>query len=400
MATTTGDHRLFEAIGVRITFALVQRLSLEFAQTPNEVPDALQQDGNAAITWSPGAGPHLWEVYNQQMARRVSPLQRRMNTEVRHQATAIERAGLRLLPGGGHPWMAMPPGSTTSPAPLAERIFALRSYAHAIGQPLRISVSFRGDGEFTKLFAAVRLLLPIIPAIAAASPFVNGAANGMLNNRLHAWHTADRPTGLIGPLIPEAAFTEEDYYRTINAPLAQALAEVDALDLLGHDLANTRGAVATFDPGHVSIRMADTQESVVASLAVAEMIVAVLRALVKGRWVSTYLQRAWHEQDLQHVLEPVIRDADEAVITDRNYPVMFGLMDQEGITAGKLWQHLFVELYSDLSEATRSHMAHILEHGCLARRILRRTGPTPDLGQLRSAYDDLAGHLTGTAPFR
>jgi hypothetical protein len=74
-------------------------------------------------------------------------------------------------------------------------------------------------------------------------------------------------------------------------------------------------------------------------------------------------------------------------------------MGHEGISAGKLWQHLFVELYGDLSDNARTHIAHILEHGCLARRILDRTGPTPDRAQLRAVYAELADHLLAEQPF-
>jgi hypothetical protein len=56
----------------------------------------------------------------------------------------------------------------------------------------------------------------------------------------------------------------------------------------------------------------------------------------------------------------------------------------------KLWQHLFVDLYGEISPEARQPIAHILEHGCLASRILRHTGRTPSPDKLRTVYRELA----------
>ncbi|MDX9750887.1 MAG: glutamate-cysteine ligase family protein [Flavobacteriales bacterium] len=400
MATRITGPRLFDLVEVRTTFAVVDARSLDV------VPDggALAMDAeapNATTFWRPGAAAHLVELHARGAARRMAPMQRRMDTARRKASESLERNGLCLLPGGCHPWMDPMQAQIDGPrADLADRVLAMRAHGRANGQALRIALSFRGDAEFTRLFAAVRMLLPMVPALTAASPIVNGRPNGMLANRAHAAHgPSGRAPGLEGPVVPEAAFTEEDHYRTINAPLARSLAEAGAMELMGHEWADPRAVTASFDTGMVHLRVADAQESTAAGHAVAEMIVAVVRALVKGRWASSYLQRSWHEHDLTRILEATVRDADEAVIGDANYPVMFGLLGQGGITAGKLWQHIFVDLYDGLSDGTRSHIAHILEHGCLARRVLRHTGPDPDRERLRTVYARLAGHVGGSAPF-
>jgi hypothetical protein len=81
------------------------------------------------------------------------------------------------------------------------------------------------------------------------------------------------------------------------------------------------------------------------------------------------------------------------VIANRDYLLMFGLMKQDHMHVGKLWQHLFVELYGELSENCRQHVGHILEHGCLASRILKRTGRTPSHDDLVRVYRELADCL-------
>ena len=140
----------------------------------------------------------------------------------------------------------------------------------------------------------------------------------------------------------------------------------------------------------IEVRVIDGQECAGADLAIAELIVVVLKALCSGRWVSTYLQRAWSEHDLMPLFLQVIKDGGNASLVNRDYLLMFGLMKQEQMSAQKLWQHLFVELYGDLSESCRMHIAHILEHGCLAGRILRHTGKSPDHATLARVYRTLA----------
>jgi carboxylate-amine ligase len=168
------------------------------------------------------------------------------------------------------------------------------------------------------------------------------------------------------------------------------LGELGAIPGLDPEQANARGAVARFDRQLMVMQVTDTQENAAADLAVAELINAVLRALASGRWVSTYLQRAWSENDLLPIFLQTIKDAGNTLITNRDYLLMFGLMKQEQLSVQKLWQHLFVDLYGEISPEARQPIAHILEHGCLASRILRHTGRTPSPDKLRTVYRELA----------
>lgn len=78
---------------------------------------------------------------------------------------------------------------------------------------------------------------------------------------------------------------------------------------------------------------------------------------------------------------------------------MFGLLGQEKMTAQKIWQHLFVEVYDGLSEGCRQHIAHILEHGSLAKRIMAHTGKNPSRDKLVSVYTQLAHCLHSDIAF-
>jgi carboxylate-amine ligase len=283
---------------------------------------------------------------------------------------------------------------------LYNRIFDCRGHGWSNLQSTHLNLPFANDEEFGKLHAAIRMVLPIIPALSASSPILDGKATGFLDSRMEAYlHHQEKLPELMGSLIPEAVFSQEDYYRTIFSPIAQALAPFDTEHVMDHHFANSRGAIARFDRGAIEIRVIDIQESPSMDLAIAELIVAVCRAMVKGRWVSTYLQRAWSESDLLPIFLQVIKDAGKAVITNKEFLIMFGVLKQHQMTAQKLWEHLYLELRSELSEGAQGRIEHLLKHGCLSSRILGRTGKNPTPEKLREVYTELAGCLQEDRPF-
>ena len=55
-----------------------------------------------------------------------------------------------------------------------DRIFGCRGHGWANLQSTHLNLPFRGDDEFVLLHDAVRLVLPLVPALAAASPVIDG----------------------------------------------------------------------------------------------------------------------------------------------------------------------------------------------------------------------------------
>jgi len=85
-----------------------------------------------------------------------------------------------LLPGACHPLMDPLRETQIWPYDFNEiyetynRIFDCKGHGWANLQSTHLNLSFNGDEEFGKLHAAIRLLLPLIPAIAASSPYLDG----------------------------------------------------------------------------------------------------------------------------------------------------------------------------------------------------------------------------------
>jgi len=402
MTTQPKKYKLFEVTGIELEYMIVDRDTLKVLP----IVDKLFEDVTGKITsdvergdveWSNELVNHVVELKTAKPTKKIPSFRKKFSSEVKAINAVLAKRNAMLLPTAAHPFMdpftetVIWPHEYNEVYALYNRIFDCRGHGWSNLQSTHLNLPFSNDEEFGKLHAAIRLLLPIIPALSASSPILDGKATGFLDSRMEAYfHHQDKLPELMGSLIPEAVFSQEDYYREIFSPIAKAMAPFDTENVMDHHFANSRGAIARFDRGAIEIRVIDIQECPSADLAIAELIVAVLKAMTSGRWVSSYLQRAWDENDLLPLFLQVIKDAGNANIANRDYLLMFGLMKQEQMSAQKLWQYLFVELYGDLSEGCRQHIAHILEHGCLAARMLKHTGKTPTMETIKKVYTGLA----------
>ncbi|HMC96286.1 MAG TPA: glutamate-cysteine ligase family protein [Flavobacteriales bacterium] len=405
MAGRIKPYHLFEACGIELEHMIVDRTTLKVLPMADvlfaEFGDAASGDmPRENMAWRNELVNHVVELRNARPAKKLTKWRKRYLAEVQAINAALEKHNAMLLPTGAHPLMdpaketVLWSHARTESYSLCDRIFNCSRHGWSNIQSTHLNLHYANDNEFSKLHAAVRLLLPIIPALAASSPILEGKVTGFLDARMEAYlHAQEKLPQLMGSLIPEPVYAQEDYYREILSPIAQALAPHDPTRLLDAQSMNTRGAVPRFERDVMEIRVIDSQECVGADLAIAEFLMAVLKALTSGRWVSTYLQRAWSEDDLLAIFLSTIKNADTTVVANKDYLLMFGLMKQEQMPAMKLWQHLFVELYGDLSEGARQHIAHILEHGSLASRIVKRTGKRPSQDKIRAVYTELAACL-------
>lgn len=400
MAKKNAFH-LFDVTGIELEYMVVDRRTLAVSPTVDElfkdVTGSIVSDVERGdVEWSNELTAHVVEMKTARPTPSIQSFEPKFQAEVQAMNAALAPHGRMLLPGAAHPFMD-PLKETKLWAhdynevyALYNTIFDCRGHGWGNLQSTHLNLPFANDEEFGKLHTAVRMLLPIIPALSASSPILDGKPTGFMDTRMvHYLTHQQRLPQLMGALIPEAVFSQEDYYRVIFQPIAQALAPFDKQGVLDHHFANSRGAIARFDRGAIEIRVIDIQECPAADLAIAEMIVATLKALVGGRWVSNYLQRAWHETDLLAIFKEVIRSAGDTLIANKDYLLMFGLL-RESATAAELWRHIYREVRNDLSEGARLRIGHILDHGCLAKRILQRTGPAPDQAALITVYGELA----------
>ncbi|MBI2477664.1 MAG: glutamate--cysteine ligase, partial [Planctomycetia bacterium] len=275
------------------------------------------------------------------------------------------------------------------------RIFDCTGHGWANLQCVHINLPFANDDEFGQLHAAIRLLLPLLPALAASSPIIERRVSGFCDTRLEVYRTnAKRVPSVSGLVIPEAVFTREAYEREIFAKMYADIAPLDPDGTLQHEWLNARGAIARFDRNAIEIRVLDIQECPVADIAICSLIIATLRRLVAEEWFSTAAQQSFATERLASILTSTIRDADEAVIDDAEFLNAFGM--SAPVTAGELWRQLATPLLEPATEFAPA-LRVILEQGPLSRRILKRVGNASSDASLIDTYRELCNCLaTGT----
>ncbi len=307
-----------------------------------------------------------------------------------------------LMPGGAHPLMnpareaVLWPHEDREIYAAYDRIFGCSGHGWTNLQSVQLNLPFADDDEFARLHAAVRLVLPLLPALAAASPYFEGRFCGFLAGRLDYYRRNQvRVPAVAGHVIPERAFSRSAYQERILEPMYAAIAPWDPAGLLQEEWLNSRGAIARFDRMAIEIRLMDAQECPEADFAALALVTAAVRALVEERWISLNEQMAWPEERLESILLEVMREADTTVIRDAEYLRILGCPAKE-MRALEVWRHL---AESSLREPERARFREplrvILERGPLARRMIQALGMQPSREDLVEMCRTLSACLAG-----
>jgi len=385
----------FAGYGIELEYMIVDRTTLAVRPIADELlRDAAGRRHNdvarGTMGWSNELALHVLEVKNRHPHADLAQLATAFQDEVAELDRRLAAFDARLMPGAMHPWMDPRRDGRLWPHGHAElyrrydRIFDCRRHGWVNLQSMHVNLPFAGDAEFARLHAAVRLMLPILPALAASSPFAEGRFSGLLDYRMEMYrgHQA-RLASSIGEVIPEPATSHADYEAHVLAPMYTELAPLDPEGLLRHEWLNARGAIPRFDRGAIEIRVIDLQECPRADLAIAAATIHVVRRLYDG--APPDLPTA----SLAQLLRRCIAEADAARIDDADYLAIFDVAAP--CTAGALWRHLLDGALADELAPWRDALAVLLEQGPLARRLVRAAGK--DGQHLEAAYRGLCEAL-------
>jgi carboxylate-amine ligase len=400
--TITGiPFHLFEVFGIELEYMIVDRETLDVRPLADKVLYEIAGDYEADVfvgelAWSNEVVLHVIELKNNGPSRTLAGLAALFHLHVEQINRILEPMNACLLPTAMHPWMnpfremRLWPHGFSSIYETYDRIFNCRGQGWANLQALHINLPFADDREFGRLHAAVRLLLPIMPALAAGSPVMDGRLTGAMDSRLVAYrkNSAIIPS-VTGSVIPEPVFTRADYDEVIFQRIYADIKPHDPEGTLQHEWLNARGAIARFSRNAIEIRVLDMQESPAADMAIAWAIVEALKLVMAERWTPLGEQMSWSEKPLLQVLLDVIRDAESALIADEEYLELFGFPG-ERCTAGELWAHIVGAIPAgEGQEEFRRPLAKILRHGSLARRITAALGDCFSDGRLKEVYGRL-----------
>lgn len=407
----------FSAFGVELEFMIVSTGTLDVMPIADRVlgqlaggypgsrPPAEVIDGDYG--WSNELVTHLLELKNPNPLPALAGVAEAMQERVERMNALLEPMGARLMPGGMHPWMRPSAETVLWPHHNAaiyaayDRIFGCRSHGWANLQSQHLNLPFADDEEFARLHAAARLVLPILPAIAASSPFREGRAAGWDDSRLEAYsrHTAAVPS-LTGPLVPESVSSQAQYQAEILQPIYGDLCALDPDGTLRHEWINARGAIARFDRNALEIRVLDTQECPAADLAVSALAADAVRYFFEGNGPALEIQQAFETSRLTKILLACAREAETTRIGDEAYLALLGYEGSD-CEAGGLWADLATRLEAAAMPNVvlwRDHLDRILREGTLATRLLRAAGTDADCETLSGLYGRLCDCLKhGTA---
>jgi len=401
---------LFEAYGVEIEMMIVDAETLDVKPICDELISAVAGEPASEIelddiAWSNELTLHVLELKTNGPAASLQGLADRFHQNVLSASRTLEGFGARLMPGAMHPWMdpatetRLWPHEYTDVYHAFDRIFGCSGHGWANLQSTHLNLPFASDDEFWRLHAAIRIVLPLIPALAASSPFQDGKVGGALDGRLVAYRqNARRVPSVAGQVVPEVGTGREQYERDILQRIYRDLEPHDPDGVLRHEWVNARGAIARFDRGAIEVRVIDTQECPTADLAVVAAVAGLIRSLAVGRLSDRDLGADPATETLAGLLDRAVALGDQAVVTE---PTVLGVLGirADAVPLGRLWATLLdADPPDDPAGEWTEALQTILREGPLARRMLALAGSTPARTDLRRVAETMCGCLLENRP--
>ncbi len=396
MSATLG---LFEGFGIEIEYMIVDAGSLDVMPVTDRAIRAVAGEyvnevERGPLAWSNELALHVIELKTNGPSPSLAPLPLVFQAGVDEVNAVLAGMGARLMPGPMHPWMDPHTETRLWPHdynPIYEaynRIFDCRGHGWSNLQSMHVNLPFAGEDDFVRLHAAIRAALPILPMLAAGSPYCDGRAAGALDHRMQVYRgNAARIPSIAGHIVPEAVTGIDAYHELILAPMYADIAPHDPDGILQEEWLNSRGAIARFDRNAIEIRVLDTQECPRADIAVGAAVVALVRDLAFERHGALAALQALDTAELARIFFDGVERGEHAVIDNRDYLAALGV-GRSPVTGGTLWARL-IERASPDDAALGVPLEHILARGTLASRLVACAGPTPDRTRLAACYQRL-----------
>jgi gamma-glutamyl:cysteine ligase YbdK (ATP-grasp superfamily) len=336
------------------------------------------------MAWSNELVMHVIEVKTNGPSGDLSSINRRFYDSVSEINALLKPEGAMLLGTAMHPLMdplketKLWPHDDRAIYDAYHRIFSCEGHGWSNLQSVHINLPFYDDEEFGRLHAAIRMVLPILPALAASSPLCEGRLTDVMDTRLDFYRQNQKAVpSITGHVIPEQAFTKEAYDRVIFQKMYRDIAPFDPESILQEEWLNSRGAIARWDRNAIEIRVLDIQESPRMDSAVIAATVALVKGLVEGRYISQKEQESWHELDLEVVFNACVKRGGDALLTNQAYLSAFGV-NKGPVTGRELWAHIVTQLKDELAQ-WEGELKVLIEQGTLAKRIASKLQEVRDV---------------------
>lgn len=300
----TFPYSTLSRFGVELEYMIVSRDSHRILPIADQIligTDESEETDipHGALNWSNELVRHVLEFKNATPVEDPFQLLRHFATSVADANQQLSAYNACLMPSGMHPdfrpleeTVLWPYGNHAIYQRFNE-IFDCRGHGWSNLQSTHINLSFGDEYEFVRLHAIIRLVLPLLPALAASSPIIENRDSGWKSARLRAYSSnCSRLPILTGRIIPEAIHSIEDYQTRIYAPIREAISPWNHDDLLDPVWVNARGAIARFDRGSIEIRVLDLQECPSQDIILIGLVIDLIRAFYDTSASTTHFLKA------------------------------------------------------------------------------------------------------------
>ena len=178
-------YSIFSVIGIEIEYMIVSRESLNILPVADELIKSIagtytQEVEHDEISINNELTLHVVELKTTHPRETANQLDKAFQKEIQLINQALTPFDACLLPTGAHPWMNPANGVKLWPHGSRQiydtyhKIFDCRGHGWSNLQSMHVNLPFANDEEFVRLHSAIRLLMPLIPALASSTPFIEG----------------------------------------------------------------------------------------------------------------------------------------------------------------------------------------------------------------------------------
>jgi gamma-glutamyl:cysteine ligase YbdK (ATP-grasp superfamily) len=405
-------YKLFQGYGIELEYMLVDRDTLAVKPISDDLlKNVLGSYGsdydNGMVTWSNELVMHVVELKSTKPEADLQALEEAFVQNITVINTILQRQNAMLMPSAAHPFMnpmletLLWPHDNNDVYDIYNKIFDCRGHGWSNLQSTHLNLPFHGEAEFARLHAAIRVLLPLLPALCASSPILDGKATGQLDTRLHYYRgNQSRIPSITGKVIPEPIYSSSAYKKNVYKKIEEDIAPFNTSGVLDPIWVNSRGAIPRFDRGSIEIRIMDIQECPAADLAIQTLVIETLKSLVHDKFFAREQQEYLDTDMLASILMATSQEAGKAVIHDVAYLKGWGL--EAPASAVDVWWKI-LEFHHDNENknviARTAILRNILDKGTLAERILRAANGDFSEERLKSIYRELCSCLSGNRSF-
>ncbi|MDR3441935.1 MAG: glutamate-cysteine ligase family protein [Legionella sp.] len=389
---------IFSVLGIEIEYMLVDKESFNIQPKSNLILEALAgRPVNEVVLDEIGISNelvmHVIEFKNNGPKPFDAPVAEQFQKTLLEIQPVLSEQNLVLMPSAAHPWMnphvetVRWQNENNEIYEQFDAVFDCKGHGWSNLQSMHVNLPYANDEEFCQLHNLIRLILPLLPALAASSPILEGKATGLLDSRLHFYsQNQQRIPSITGAVIPEFIRTEEEYINRILNPMYADIRPYDPKGILQYPWLNSRGAIPKFDHKAIEIRIIDTQECVTADIAIAKVVHAILK-----NWFHSshyYLEKPCETNRLKHMFDKSIKSGLSAVVEDSELLIQWQVPKSQK-TCCDIWSYLIEKNSSMLQQKEQLALELILAQGNLSERILRAAGKNAPLDSIKKIYEQL-----------